>query len=257
MEALNSRRKLYALDFDGVICDSAIETGITGWKAAHQIWPEMPSQPLAKMITAFRQVRPVMETGYEAILIMRLLFEGVSPTLLLADFSAKIAKIIAQNQLAITDLKQQFGEARDHWIANDLDEWTALNPLFDGFTEILRQIEPKQCYIITTKQERFVSKILKANNIGLPANHIFGLDRKLSKRQILTDLLTLHPDQTILFVEDRLPTLINIINDSRLQNVLLFFANWGYSTKRDKQQALNLKTVTMLDLADFISLARS
>lgn len=256
METLESRRKLYALDFDGVICDSAIETGITGWKVAHQIWPEMPSQPLEKMIALFRQVRPAMETGYEAILIMRLLFEGISPTLLLADFSTKIAKIIAQNQLAITDLKQQFGKARDHWIANDPDEWIAMNPLFDGFAEMLRQIEPEQCYIITTKQERFVRKILEANNIVLPASHIFGLDRKLSKRQILTDLLTLHPDQTILFVEDRLPTLINIINDRHLKSVLLFFANWGYNTEQDKQRILNLNTVTTLGLVDLISLAK-
>ena len=28
---------IYALDFDGVICDSAVETAITGWKAAGSI----------------------------------------------------------------------------------------------------------------------------------------------------------------------------------------------------------------------------
>ena len=33
---------IYALDFDGVICDSAVETAITGWKAASSIWKDMP-----------------------------------------------------------------------------------------------------------------------------------------------------------------------------------------------------------------------
>ena len=83
-----SKMNLYALDFDGVICDSAIETGITGWKVARQIWQDMPDQTPPEMITLFRQVRPVMETGFEAILIMRLLHEGISPALLLADFSS-------------------------------------------------------------------------------------------------------------------------------------------------------------------------
>jgi len=32
----------YALDFDGVICDSAVETGITGWKSACTLWQGMP-----------------------------------------------------------------------------------------------------------------------------------------------------------------------------------------------------------------------
>ena len=34
---------IYALDFDGVICDSAIETAVTGWKVAQKIWQDMPS----------------------------------------------------------------------------------------------------------------------------------------------------------------------------------------------------------------------
>ena len=31
---------IYTLDFDGVVCDSAIETGISGWKAGATIWDD-------------------------------------------------------------------------------------------------------------------------------------------------------------------------------------------------------------------------
>ena len=34
--------KLYALDFDGVICDSAVETAVTGWRVAQTLWDDMP-----------------------------------------------------------------------------------------------------------------------------------------------------------------------------------------------------------------------
>ena len=144
--------KLYALDFDGVICDSAVETGITGWKVASQLWPEMPAEIPSEMIDLFRQVRPVMETGYEAILIMRLLFEGTPPQNLLDDFANAIKDIIEQEQLSTDQLKQLFGETRYHWINDDLDDWIAMNPLFDGVADKLRQIDPEQCVIITTKQ---------------------------------------------------------------------------------------------------------
>ena len=58
-----TKPKLYAFDFDGVICDSAIETGITGWRVASKMWPDMPSDIPSNMLDDFRQVRPLIETG--------------------------------------------------------------------------------------------------------------------------------------------------------------------------------------------------
>jgi len=242
---------LYTLDFDGVICDSAVETGITGWKVASQIWQEMPADTPADMIDLFRQVRPVMETGYEAILIMRLLFEGISPQTLLSRFTSVIQSIIKREQLSTDQLKQLFGETRDHWITNDIDDWIAMNPLFDGVDEKLRRINPEQCVIITTKQERFVNHILNANAISLSPKRIFGLDRKMNKPDILNNMLNDYPEHTILFVEDRLPTLINVIADERLKEVTSLFASWGYNTQQDKQNAINNSAITTIDLTAF------
>ncbi len=248
-----STQKIYALDFDGVLCDSAVETGITGWKVASQLWPEMSADTPQEMIDLFRQVRPVMETGYEAVLIMRLLFEGVTTQTLLDNFATAIAAMIERENLSVSQLKSLFGNTRDHWIKQNLKEWVEMNPLFKGITNKLRGIESDQCYIITTKQERFVSQILDANNISLPAEYIFGLDRKMSKQNILANLLVAHPGATILFVEDRLPTLINVIKDNRLSDIKLFFANWGYNTQLDKSAVSNL-AVSSINLADFSAL---
>ncbi|RKZ96048.1 MAG: HAD family hydrolase [Gammaproteobacteria bacterium] len=248
-----AKKKLYALDFDGVICDSAVETGITGWKVATQLWQDMPADTPTNIIDQFRQVRPVMETGYEAILIIRLLFEGLTPEKLLNDFTGSINALIEHENLEIDQLKALFGETRDHWINRNLDEWVEMNPLFDNISSKLQQLDPQQCYIITTKQERFVSHILDANELTLPPEQIFGLDRKLSKQQILADLLSIHPKHTILFVEDRLPTLENVIGDERLADIELFFADWGYNTQQDKLAATTL-AVTIISLAGFSSL---
>ncbi|HEC58703.1 hypothetical protein LCGC14_0788510 [marine sediment metagenome] len=249
-----SNTKLYAFDFDGVICDSAIETGITGWKVACQLWPDMPTETPLGILEKFRQVRPVMETGYEAILIMRKLFEGITPQLLLEQFKTQIKTIIRRDELSIAGLKRRFGEQRDKWIEAHLDEWIMMNPLFEGVAEKLRQIDHAFTYIITTKQERFVSKILKANNIIFPAERIYGLDRDLSKQQVLADLSKRHRNQQIMFVEDRLPTLLDVINDDRLSEVQLYFADWGYNTDQDKKSAKQHATITTINLAEMLVL---
>ncbi len=98
--------KLFALDFDGVICDSAIETGITGWQVATQLWQDMPENMPEQVMIDFRYVRPVMETGFEAILICRLLFEGLKPELLMTDFSRQINAILSREQLDTSELKK-------------------------------------------------------------------------------------------------------------------------------------------------------
>jgi len=214
----------------------------------------MPEKTPDDLIELFRQVRPVMETGFEAILIMRLLFEGIQAQTLLNDFSASIETIIEQDELNTSELKKQFGETRDHWIGDNINEWIEMNPLFDGVAEKLKSIDTEQCTIITTKQERFVSQIFAANGISFPAERIFGLDRQLSKQQVLSDLSEQYPDDDVLFVEDRLPTLHNVINDERLGHIRCLFADWGYNTDQDKIDAIQKVEITTINLSEFIDL---
>lgn len=82
---------IYALDFDGVICDSAVETAITGWKAATFVWPDMANTvPEEKHIEKFRELRPQLETGFEAIIFMRLIQQGES----VMNIKANISKFL-------------------------------------------------------------------------------------------------------------------------------------------------------------------
>lgn len=242
--------KLYALDFDGVICDSAVETGMAGWRVARQLWTDMPEVMPDGLVARFRRVRPVMETGYEAILIMRLLFEGMAPDTLVDAFHHQIETLMIRDGLSVDDLKQIFGFTRDQWIAEDFDNWIQMNPLFDGIADKLKQINTDNSFIITTKQERFVDHILSANHIHFPVAQIYGLDRNLSKPQILSDLSRERPNDEILFIEDRLPALINVITDERLDQVRLFLASWGYNTRQDRDSAAGIKRIKTISLSE-------
>ena len=122
-----------------------------------------------------------------------------------------------------------------------------MNPLYPGISKLLKQIPLSQLFIITTKQERFVQAILQANQIDIIPTHIYGLDRKLKKPQILQDLQQLPPQTTILFIEDRLPTLLDVINTPSLSTIQLYFANWGYNTTNDMQTAEQNHRINALD----------
>jgi len=243
---------IFALDFDGVICDSAVETAITGWKAAGQIWKNMPEHVPPELIEQFRLIRPFIETGYEAILAMRLLYNYESIEELFENYDRKIKALLAESNVNIDDLKALFGTTRDNWINQDLGDWVNMNPLFTGLRTKLQQLSSQSTwYIVTTKQERFVKQILKANAIELEPERIFGLDRNKNKVELLKDLLAVHPNQTIVFVEDRLPTLLNVLKTAELASIQLVLALWGYNTAEDKTLA-DQEGISLQQLEDFL-----
>ncbi|WP_341326160.1 HAD family hydrolase [Methylotuvimicrobium sp. KM2] len=244
---------IYALDFDGVICDSAVETAITGWKAAGRLWPDMTEDRLSeRLIDRFRRVRPAIETGYEAILAMRLIDREDDDRAVLTGFERNKQKLLDELSVDVDFLKKLFGETRDNWIAADFSGWIGVNPLFPSVADKLKQLnEQTTWYVVTTKQERFVSQILNANEIELPGGNIFGLERNRSKADTLIEILEGHPNQQIYFVEDRLPALLIVMTNSKLQSLKLQLADWGYNTAQDRQEAMQ-KGIELLCIEDFL-----
>jgi phosphoglycolate phosphatase-like HAD superfamily hydrolase len=247
-----NNRVVYVFDFDGVICESAMETAITGWKAARQIWGDMPDIVPQEKIEQFRLVRPIIETGFEAILTMRLLYLDEPIDAIRKGYGQKFKELKDGAKLTDDCLKHLFGDTRDAWIAQDQDDWVRKNPLYDGVVTRLQELgRSHSWYIVTTKHERFVRLILQANKIELADDQLFGLDRNMTKVEVLKRLSQGHPDETIYFVEDRLPTLMNVMNFNELTDVKLFFSLWGFNTDEDKALAAN-ESITSLQLKDFL-----
>jgi len=247
-----------ALDFDGVLCDSARETGITGWKAAGALWDDMaaplPPEPLLK---AYCHTRPVIETGYEAIAMMRLLEDGEDPEELLETFRGRLPEILERAGMEPGGLKCLYGAIRDRWIQEDPQGWLALSPLYPRARNILSALSPgTDCYIITTKQERFVERLLEHNGVHFAAEHIFGLDRGMKKEVVLRRLVEHHPDRRIHFVEDRLATLKRFLTQPDLAAVQLHLACWGYNTECERREAedLSIHLLRALDLAEIANM---
>jgi phosphoglycolate phosphatase-like HAD superfamily hydrolase len=243
-----------ALDFDGVLCDSARETGITGWKAAGKLWADMAEPlPPRPLLDAYCVARPVIETGYEAILMMRLLRDGEDPESLLASFQDRLPEEVERSQTDAAGLKRLYGEIRDVWIKEDPLEWLSLSPLYPGTSRALNEPPPGTiCYIVTTKQDRFVARLLEHNDVRFDAENIFGLDRGMKKEAVLHELIEHHPGRRVHFVEDRLATLRRLHLQPTLAGVRLHLACWGYNTEAERRDAARLKIhlLRSLDLTE-------
>ncbi|MBA0762540.1 hypothetical protein Gotri_012136 [Gossypium trilobum] len=248
---------LYALDFDGVLCDSCGESSISA--AAKVRWPALfdgvdsvledwivdqmhiSPQLLEEPVKLIRDklhsiVRPVVETGYENLLLVRLLVESRLPSIrkssvaegltvedILENWS-KIKPVIMEewdeNRDALIDL---FGKVRDEWMDNDLATWIGANRFYPGVPDALK-FSSSTIYIVTTKQSRFAYALLRElAGVTIPPERIYGLGtgpkvKVLKQLQLRPE----HQGMKLHFVEDRLATLKNVIKEPELDGWNLY-----------------------------------
>ena len=246
---------IVALDFDGVVCDSASETAVSAWKAARTLWPRLFHRrlPTPKKVDEFRAVRPYLETGYQAILMMKMLQEKLPVSEFEQHLNSHFERIMSEHGLNKLSLIQLFGATRDAWIAEDQQDWLHWHTLYPGVAEALKTNLNRggtRFIITTTKQERFVSAILKDAGIDFPDSDIWGLDRKRKKTELLGEQLHLKP-MALHFIEDRLQTLLSVESDPDLESVKLHYATWGYGTSSDALIAQDDPHINCMTLEQF------
>eukprot|EP00913_Durusdinium_trenchii_P031934 g29908.t2 len=207
-------------DFDGVVCDSVDESSTAAWKHARDLWPLVSTlgdspQPF---LDPMRLVRPVIETGWENTLIIRMLAdanlveaqsqkgEAESASLLCKDILAGWEQLrdekVRELKLDVQGLIKGFGEVRDKWMAEDLKSWFGTNRAYDRVPDVIIQMlsSGAEVFVITTslgcqkltfvamKQKRFAEALLQDFGIKLPAGHVFALEDG-PKTEVLKSLL--------------------------------------------------------------------
>ncbi|RWR91687.1 hypothetical protein CKAN_02085300 [Cinnamomum micranthum f. kanehirae] len=260
---------LYALDFDGVLCDSCGESSRSALKAAKIRWPNLfngvDSSLEQWILDQMHFVRPVVETGYENLLLVRLLLEIQIPSIRKSSVAAgltvegilenwsKLKPVIMEewneNRDALIDL---FGKVRDEWIDNDLSGWISANRLYPGVADALK-FASSRVYIVTTKQSRFADALLRElAGVTIPSERIYGLGTG-PKVEVLKQLQrkSEHEGLRLHFVEDRIATLKNVIKEPELDGWNLYLGNWGYNTQKEREEAASIPRIQVLDLSAF------
>ena len=201
---------IYAFDFDGVICDSATETGMSGYYAAKTIWDDLPEQIDDDLIHSFRLCRPVLETGFQSILIIRLLQNGFPVNEIINNFHEHMQSSMTRYSLTETELIKRFGHQRDLSIKHNFEDWLSVHSFYPGVVDKINAlINDNPVFIITTKEKRFAYALTKHASLNIAEDHVFGLESG-KKVTVLSMIHEQYPQATIHFIEDRLKTIQNM-----------------------------------------------
>lgn len=256
--------KILALDFDGVVCDGLLEYFQTAWHTYCQIWNPDSQMPPDGLAPHFYRLRPVVEVGWEMPVLLRALVLGISSEKIMQDWSTIAQSIVETEKLEAVDIGKTLDAVRDEWIATDLDDWLRLHRFYPGVIEQMQKIlsaaqaSPSetltQLFIVTTKEGRFVKQLLQQQGIHLSEERIIGKECQRPKHQTLRQLLKECPSEapTLWFVEDRLKTLQSVQQQTDLNEVKLYLADWGYNTAAQRESVRHNSRIKLLSLAEFV-----
>ena len=248
--------RILALDFDGVICNSAYEGLQSAWRVYRDIWGGAGDGPPAEAAAAYIRLRPVLEIGWEFPVMLRAILKGVPEDALLREFQTKWrSRILDEHHLTQVDLTARFDATRDAWIQKDLGSWLGCQHLYAGVAERLKGLlrGDTLVFVITTKEWRYAHLIMEQSGVPFPTDRVWGKERAHPKADLLR---VLRQEQRvdygdIWFVEDRLKTLRSVEAHPDLGAVSLFLASWGYTTPAEQAEVTTDRRITPLTLAQF------
>ncbi len=246
---------LLALDFDGVLCNGLREYFQTSKKVYLEIWPQKSSSELEKYAESFYRVRPVVETGWEMPLLLRALVLGKSEEEIFQDWRGIFTQLLVEEKLNSVDLAFKVDNFRDSQIDSNLEEWLSLHQFYPGVSIKIKETLQSgvYIYIITTKEGRFVERLLEKEGITLPPGYLKGKEVKQPKPQTLLNLVQttgINPEK-IWFVEDRLEALKAVQKEEQLKGVKLFLADWGYNLAQMRDDVSKDAQINLLSLKEF------
>lgn len=246
--------KILISDFDGVICNGLAEYFYSSRLVYQKIWQNnsLSWQELQKQ---FNILRPVVETGWEMPLLLKVLTEGETVNHILNNWQEVREKAIATiDKEGITQKKliQLLDEVRETQIRESLQDWLSLHSFYDGIIDTLKTLIDKQIklYIVTTKSKSFTRELLEKQGIILSQNAIIGKESKCPKYETIQNIIKeekVDPED-VCFIEDRLEALELVYQQPDLQAIKLYFALWGYNTDSIKKKAQQLPYIHSISL---------
>jgi phosphoglycolate phosphatase-like HAD superfamily hydrolase len=214
---------LVFLDFDGVICDSLLETLVSSWKGYYLLrGEEEPSTMPVNLLQQFKMLRPYVRAGEDFILIHDLI-AGKIPIESQRDFDSRLAE---RGEERINRYREFFYAARGNTLESDRKYWIALNRLYPHVVPCLRDWGSSPAlYILSTKRAQFIIEILTAKGITLEPDRVLSCEATEKKDTILRTLAAQGKERG-LFVDDQIDHLApSSARDPRITPCL---ASWGY-----------------------------
>jgi phosphoglycolate phosphatase-like HAD superfamily hydrolase len=236
--------KTLALDFDGVISDSAPEAFVVALRTYVALRPdsrlaarpECDSAPALAVLRAdplYRDFLGIMPLGNRAE-DYAVAFSILEREIEIADQAAYDAQRGAQPPDLLEVFHRRFYQLRDHFSDTDPGGWQRLLGPYPAFVDVLRRrASNARLALATAKDRRSVRKLLRAYGIDdlFPEGSVLDKETGVSKRAHLTELQRRFDlaYRDITFVDDK----VNHLDAVADLGVRCALAAWGYNGARE------------------------
>ena len=232
---------LLGLDFDGVLCDSALECFVSSWLAYHPNHEKEANKSVRlDHKTAFFSLRPFIRSGEDYVLIQELIDHGREP-LDQESFDREVEKA---GPGKMRKYRERFYQGRETMLQSNREFWIGLNRLYPHMLEPLKRLcRRDNIHIISTKRSDFIVEILTSRNIPFPVNRIHFVDRS-NKLELMKELLSESRYKKALFIDDQ----IDHLTGNTCDDVEVRLASWGYIKKSWLTNTEGIGVVTPVDM---------
>lgn len=228
--------KLLALDFDGVISDSAPEAFVVAVASYRDVWPgsRLPAvgaiDDAPALYRAFVEQMPLGNRAEDFAVVLRALEQDVA----LPDQPTYDAFFRTQDEAELLAFHEHFYEVRSAWAARDPEGWLDLMAPYPGFLEMLRRRRGDALLAIATAKDRAsVERLLVRYGIEdlFPGERVLDKEAGRHKRAHLEALAGRHglDPAELTFVDDKLNHLESVAG----LGVRTALAAWGYNGPRE------------------------
>ncbi len=244
--------RLLALDFDGVIADSAAEAFVVALRTYRVVFGERcgfgsEAEHDAQLFARFVEGMPLGNRAEDYAVCLSAIDGGIP----IADQAAYDAFYASQGAASLRAFHRRFYKERAAWAAADPTGWLACMPPYAGIPELLRRCRDNvQLAIATAKDRRSVAQLLAHYGIGELFPEPWVLDKEVGvrKRSHLEWLAREAglPFAELTFVDDKL----NHLEDVAELGVRCVLAAWGYNGARE-HEAARARGLEVCTLAQF------
>lgn len=226
--------KVLALDFDGVICDSAGEAFVVAVRTFAELFTEWPLGPgaeeSAELRARFIEIMPLGNRAEDYAVILA----AIARELPMPDQAAYDAFCAGLPKERLRAFHKRFYQVRAAWERADPAGWLARLAPYPGFCEMLRRHAGEvQLAIATAKDRHSVRRILAAHGAADLFPDGFVLDKETGEKKhmhvaALIERARCAPAE-VTFVDDK----VNHLEDVAPLGGRCVLAAWGYNGLRE------------------------
>ena len=244
--------KALALDFDGVISDSAPEAFVVAVRAFCEEFPDGGVPPEGEQDEAlFARFLEIMPLGNRAE-DYGVALSAIGRSVALEDQDAYDAFYATLDRARLKSFHKRFYKVRHAWTEADPAGWFARIQPYAAMPDwIARRSRDVQLAVATAKDKRSVSRLLERYGLAeyFGEGWVHDKETGVSKRAHIAAIAERAgcPPSEIVFIDDKVNHLIDVA-ETGARCVL---AGWGYNSRREHEVAaqagLEIATLETLD----------